>query len=765
MTCCPAPVGLDAELPRLEADEAKRWLSFAGPGLSRMELIVPGVHCAACMSTIEAALKAMTGVAGARVNLTARRVAITWRTGETEPQAFIERLAALGYPARPFDPRETGFLQDDREGKALLRALAVAGFAASNVMLLSVSVWSGADAATRDLFHWISALIALPAVIYAGRPFFSSAVAALRHGRVNMDVPISLGVLLASLMSLYETINSREHAFFDAAVTLLFFLLVGRYLDHLMRARARGAISQLMTLTPAVATVVEADGARRQISAGALRPGMTMAVAAGERFAADGTVAEGASDIDRSLMTGEAAPEAVKPGSPVQAGMLNLTGPLLIAVTATGTDTFLSELIRLMAVAEQNQSGYVRIADRLARFYSPAVHILAASTLSVWLLLGHEWHDALMAAIAVLIITCPCALGLAVPAVQIVASGVLFRQGIMIKNGAALEKLSAVDTVVFDKTGTLTLGAPRIVRLPQASDEMMALAAGLARESKHPLSKALWKSLEAHGVTPAALKNIAERPGQGVEGERRGERLRLGSRAWCGLSANSQDEGHLEIVLSRAKGDCILFAFEDRLRPDAAATVTALKRDGLAVELLSGDRDAAVGRVATETGITVSHAGMSPQAKLGRVEELRETGRKVLVVGDGINDAPALAAGFVSIAPSTASDIGRVAADIVFMGESLDAVHFARTIALRAQAIARQNFAIAIGYNLLAVPIAMAGLATPLIAAVAMSSSSLIVIANALRLGLAASGSKENLPSSAVNAPAGAVPVLRRRAA
>ncbi len=765
MTCCPAPVALESELPRLEAEEAKRWLSFAGPGLSRIELIVPGIHCAACMSTIETALKVLPGVTAARVNLTARRVAITWRDGEAEPQAFIERLAKLGYPARPFDPRETGFLQDDREGKALLRALAVAGFAASNVMLLSVSVWSGADAATRDLFHWLSALIALPAVVYAGRPFFSSAFAALQHGRVNMDVPISLGVLLASFMSLFETINSREHAFFDAAVTLLFFLLVGRYLDHLMRARARGAISQLMTLTPAVATVVEVNGLRRQVPSGALRSGMTMAVAAGERLAADGRIAGGASDIDRSIMTGESAPEAVAPGSSVQAGMLNLTGPLLITVTATGNDTFLSELIRLMAMAEQNQSGYVRIADRLARFYSPAVHILAVSTLSVWLLLGHGWHDALMAAIAVLIITCPCALGLAVPAVQIVASGVLFRRGIMIKNGAALEKLSAVDTVVFDKTGTLTLGTPRIVRFPQASGEMMGFAAGLARESKHPLSRALWKTLEERGFVPAALDKIVEHPGRGLEGEWQGERLRLGSRDWCGVAVNGPDDGHLEIVLSRIDGESVAFAFEDRLRPDAETTVAELKKAGLAVELLSGDREAAVMRVARQIGIEASCAGMSPQAKLGHVEELRDAERKVLVVGDGVNDAPALAAGFVSMAPSTASDIGRTAADVVFTGESLDAVSFARDIALRARAIARQNFAIALGYNLLAVPIAMSGLATPLIAAVAMSSSSMIVIANALRLGLAISSLKKDVPPPADDVTAGAVKALQRRTA
>ncbi|WP_119390771.1 heavy metal translocating P-type ATPase [Taklimakanibacter lacteus] len=742
MTCCPAPVASDNEPPRLEAEEAKRWLSYAGPGLSRIELIVPGVNCAACIRNIETAMQAIAGVVSARVNLTARRVTVTWRDGEVEPQTFIERLAGLGYPARPFDPRESGFLQDDREGRALLRALAVAGFAASNVMLLSVSVWSGAEAATRDLFHWLSALIALPAVIYAGRPFFTSAMAALRHGRVNMDVPISLGVLLTSLMSLYETINGERHAFFDAAVTLLFFLLVGRYLDHLMRARARGAISRLMTLTPAAATRVEADGTHRRIQATALRAGMMMAVAVGERFAADGKIVQGASDVDRSIMTGESAPEAVARGNPVQAGMLNLTGPLLVTVTATGNDTFLADLIRLMAATEQNQSAYVRIADRLARFYSPAVHVLAASTLAGWLMLGQSWHDALMAAIAVLIITCPCALGLAVPAVQIVASGMLFRRGIMIKSGAALEKLAEVDTVVFDKTGTLTLGAPEMRELPRAPATILSLAHGLARESRHPLSKALSAGLHKLGIGATALDRVAEHPGQGLEGEWKGEALRLGSRAWCGVPARDHDDGRLEIALCRQSDSPVFFHFEDRLRPQARATVAELRVQGLAVELLSGDREVAVRRVARETGIETYHAGLSPQAKLDRVEELRKMGRKVLMVGDGINDAPALAAGYASMAPATASDIGRTAANIVFMGESLDAVTFARVIARKARSIAQQNFVVAIFYNLLAVPIAMTGLVTPLVAAVAMSSSSLVVIANALRLGMSFSEPK-----------------------
>lgn len=751
MTCCPAPVAGDCVPPRLDAQEAKRWVSFAGPGISRIELIVPGIHCAACIRNIEGALHEIEGVVSARVNLTLRRVAVTWRDGEVEPQAFIERLAGLGYLARPFDPRESGFLQDDRDGSALLRALVVAGFAASNIMLFSGFVWTGADAASRDFFHWLSALIALPTVIYSGRPFFASAFAALRHGRVNMDVPISLGVGLASLMSLFETINSGEHAYYDAAVSLLFFLLVGRYLDHLMRARARGAISQLMTLTPAVATAVEADGSHRLISAKALEPGMMMAVAAGERFAADGEIAQGASDVDRSIMTGESAPEAVKRGNPVQAGMLNLTGALLVRVTATGNDTFLADLIRLMASAEQSQSAYVRIADRLARFYSPAVHILAATTLAGWLVLGHGWHDSLMAAIAVLIITCPCALGLAVPAVQIVAAGMLFRRGIMIKDGAALEKLSEIDTVVFDKTGTLTVGSPEMKELPPTPADVLSLAHGLARESRHPLSRALSAGLRKFGIAATALDGVAEHPGQGLDGDWKGEVLRLGSRSWCGIPAKDHDDGCLEIAFRRGSDRPVFFKFEDGLRPETRETVSALRSAGLSLELLSGDRKAAVERVAEETGIETCHAGLSPQAKLSRVEELREKGRKVLMVGDGINDAPALAASHVSMAPATASDIGRTAASIVFMGESLAAVTFARCIARKAQAIARQNFAIAIGYNLLAVPIAMTGLATPLVAAVAMSSSSLIVIANALRLGVSLPERKyRSLPAPSV---------------
>ena len=742
LACCT----IDGEIfqpYKLEGEDAERWTSTAGPGLKRIEFLVPQANQPQAMARIECELPKLDGIKSARVNLTGRRVVVVFAEAEVKPQALIDCLGQLGYMARPFDPRETGLVNDGREGSRLLRALAVAGFSAANVMLLSVSVWSGAEDATRDFFHWLSAMIALPAVAYAGRPFFYSAVNALRLGRVNMDVPISLGVLLASLMSLFETINGAEHAYFDAAVTLLFFLLAGRYLDHLMRARARSAISQLVSLSADGAIVIASDGSRRRLAARNLQPGMHIAIAAGDRLPADGRIIEGASDMDRSLLSGESGPETVRPGSLVHAGEINLTGPVTVEITAAGNDTFLSELVRLMTAAEQGQSRYIRIADRLARYYSPAVHTLAATTLVSWLVLGHGWHDALMAAVAVLIITCPCALGLAVPAVQVVASGRLFRSGVMIKDGAALEKLGVVDTVIFDKTGTLTRGEPVLVSPSLASTETLALAAGLAQASKHPLSRALLREAARRGLTPIEVQDVTEHPGQGLAGTYAGEQLRLGNRAWCGADEAGEDIGLLEFAFRRGARPPVLFQFEDQIRSDAAAAIAGLKQMGLAVHLLSGDREAAVNRVAIAVGIDNPVSRASPQAKLGFVDALSRAGKKVLMVGDGINDAPALAAGYTSMAPSSASDIGRTAAQTVFMGESISAVAEAVQVSRRTQAIATQNFVLAIGYNVLAVPLAMAGLVSPLVAAVAMSTSSIIVIANALRVGLGtASGSR-----------------------
>ncbi len=720
--------------------ETKPWDIEKEPGVYHTALNVPGMHCAGCMNRIEKALHAVDGVINARVNLSTKRVAIDWKQENTNSDRLIECVEKLGFDVQPHSPDVSEDRQDET-GKRLLRALAVAGFASANIMLLSVAVWSGASDATRNMFHWISALIALPAVIYSGQPFYKSAWAVLKQRQLNMDVPISLAVILAAAMSLFETINHRDTTYFDASVMLLFFLLIGRYFDHMMRERARSSVSQLLSLSAPGATTINEDGERAYLKVSDLQPGMTVAVAAGERIPADGVISKGSSEIDCSLITGETSPEPTKSGMDVFAGAMNLTGPIELKITSVGEDTFLSEMVRLMEAAEQGKAKYVRLANRVAQLYAPVVHILALVTFLGWLLYtGGDWHTSLMVSVAVLIITCPCALGLAVPVVQIVAGGVLFKNGIMVKDGAALEKLSQIDTACFDKTGTLTYGRPVYVDQGNTDPVTLAIAAGLARESNHPLSKALTQVARDNGVVVKDILDLKEHPGKGLEGTIDGQPVRLGSRLWCGLDDDdqsiSQKQGFLELCLRIGENESVVYHFEDELRVDAAQTLAELKNDRIDLHMLSGDRQQAVARIASQLSLSQYHARLKPQDKVSYIEELDQKGKKVLMVGDGINDAPALASGFVSMAPSTASDVGRTAADFVFLGEKLRAVSYTHKIAKQATWLVTQNFALAALYNVIAVPIAITGHATPLIAAIAMSSSSIIVTVNALRLRL-----------------------------
>ncbi len=715
------------------AGDLSGWVTAKENGLSHLDLLVPGMHCAGCISRIEKRLGEIEGVETARVNLSTKRVAIDWRTGQLEPGKLLAAVEDLGFDVRPFAADEPASKASDAVGRELLLALAVAGFAAGNVMLLSVSIWSGAEAATRDLFHWISALIALPAIAYSSRPFLRSAFAALRNGHLNMDVPISLAVVLAAGMSLYETATGGADAYFDAAVMLLFFLLAGRTLDHMMRARAYSAVNQLVSLNAQGATVIEPDGRRRFMVISAVRPGMRLAVMAGERVPADGQVVSGSSDLDRSIVTGEAAPERIQPGDAVEAGTLNLTGAVEIEVSAAGEDSFLAEVVRMMEAAEQGKSRFVRLADRAAAIYAPLVHVVAALTFIGWLAAGAGWHAALLTAVAVLIITCPCALGLAVPAVQVVASGVLMRSGIMIKDGAVLERLAGIDTVVFDKTGTLTKGNLKLEALPAVSTETLAVAAGLAQHSTHPLSRALAGALANERIAPAVVEDVSETPGYGLRGMLAGREVRIGSRDWTGAPP-MPDRAAAELFFAADGEAPQRFTFRDDLREDAAPTVSALRAMGFETIILSGDRAETVAAVAGDVGVDSWHAGLKPQDKAAFVSRLEGVGRQVLMVGDGINDAPALAAAHASMAPASASDIGRTAAGLVFLGTGLGSVTKAVRTARWANRLVKQNFALAALYNLIAVPVAIAGLASPLVAAIAMSTSSLVVTGNALRL-------------------------------
>ena len=710
--------------PRLAPDEILLASRQGKDGLRHTDLSVPDVHCGGCIRKIEAAFGALPNVVQARVNLSTRGLSISWRPAPAPPP-IGETLAALGYEAHLHEVADSG---KDPAFSRLVRALAVAGFASGNIMALSVSVWSGASAETRDLFHWISAAIALPTLAYSGQIFFASAWSALRHGRTNMDVPISIGVLLAFAMSLYDTIHHQPHAYFDAAVSLLFALLVGRTLDHVMRARARTAVAGLERLAAYGVRVVGTNGAETYTPIAEVAPGMTIRIAAGDRIPVDAVVIDGASDIDAALATGESRPEPVAAGSSLRAGTLNLTGPLTIRATAAAKDSFLAEMVRLMEAAEGSRSAYRRLADRAARLYAPVVHLAALLAFAGWMIATGDLHWAITVAVAVLIITCPCALGLAVPMVQVVAADRLYRQGIMVKDGSALERLAEIDTVLFDKTGTLTLGQAVLRRPESHNPGRLEIAAGLAAHSRHPYSRAL--ALAAPPLTLHA-HIVTEHPGLGIEARSGSDVWRLGRAGWATNGSSSAEEGP---VLAHNGKALETFTFDDALRAGAANAVGRLLQDRLAIELISGDRAELVGSLAAELGIDTFRSALLPSQKITRIAALGEARRKVLMVGDGLNDAPALAAAHVSIAPANAADIGRQAADFVFLRESLQAIPEAIGIARASKKLIRQNFALAALYNLVALPLAVAGYVTPLIAAIAMSASSLLVVANALRL-------------------------------
>ncbi|MCT8331453.1 heavy metal translocating P-type ATPase [Albidovulum sediminis] len=721
LSACPACVAA----PSAEAIAGARAEKASGIVLS-----LPTAHCAACISDVERELMRVPGVRSARVNLTLKRVSVE-AGPEATPALLVERLGRIGYEAHELDPGLLSVTETDRRGRDLLMRLGVAGFAMMNVMLLSVAVWSGAEAATRDLFHWISAAIALPTLVFAGQPFFSSAWASLKARRLGMDVPISLALILSSAISLYETIEGGEHAYFDAAVSLCFFLLAGRYLDYRSRAAARSAAEELAALEVPRAVRIGADG-DETVAIADLRAGELVRVKPGARMPVDGIVTEGASEIDRSLLTGETLPVRVSHGTAVSAGEVNLTGPLVVRVTAAGKDSSLHRMADLVAVAESARNRYTSLADRMARGYSPSVHILALASFIGWMIQsGGDVRLAVNVASAVLIITCPCALALAVPAVVTAASGRLFRRGLLIKDGTALERLAEVDTVVFDKTGTLTMGTPRPVALEQHAEADLRLAAALASGSAHPLSASLSSALAELGIAAAEVADLREVPGEGMEATFAGRRVRLGRADWTGAEARDATATYLDAGDGKPAR---AFVFADRLRPGAAAAVAALKAGGKRVVLLSGDSAAPVEDMARTLGIEEWRAMVRPEEKAAHVAALTAAGARVLMVGDGLNDTAALAGAHVSISPASALDAARVASDIVLLGQDLLPIADAARLAVTARRRIKQNFALSLAYNVVAVPIALAGLATPLIAALAMSTSSITVSLNALRL-------------------------------
>ncbi|MEQ1770884.1 MAG: heavy metal translocating P-type ATPase [Devosia sp.] len=728
MTCCvPGSFAVVEDDPSAIENDDAALTALArklGDGTAQLEFAVPDAHCAACIRTIETALLDLPMVSTARVNLTRRRVRVVFDPA-AKPSSLAPAIKVAGYHTYVLDPAQEN--DGDPALAELIRSLGVAAFAAGNIMLFSVSIWSGANDATRDLFHWISALIALPAIAYSGRVFFRSAWRALKVGKTNMDVPISIGVTLATALSLYETMRSGDHAYFDGTTMLLFFLLIGRTLDHVMRERARSTIMGLARLQPRGGTMIRQDGSREYLKLTEIAPGMTLEVKSGERVPVDSILLSPGSSFDYSIITGETLPHHIGTGEQVVAGAASLSGPVQVRTERVAEDSFLSHMATMMDAAENAKTRPRRIADRAAALYAPVVHTIAISTFLGWGLLSGDWHQALVNAVAVLIITCPCALALAVPIVHVVAAGSLFERGILMKDGAALERIADIDSVAFDKTGTLTAGDPILVKIDLLSNEAGSVAAALAAASTHPVSRAIALGLDH---APAALTAVREIPGRGMEGTFGGNRWRLGSIDWC-AAAGAADITTGTVGIGRNGQLLGTFGFKDSVRLNAPSVVAELGRMHLPVRVLSGDAPIAVARAAQAAGITVARAALTPEDKLADVAQGR-----TLMVGDGINDAPALRAAHASMAPSSAADIGRTAADFVITGGDLAAVPFTIETARRAARIVAQNLAIAVGYNAIAVPLAVSGHVTPLIAALAMSLSSIIVVTNALRLRL-----------------------------
>ena len=695
---------------------------------ARMMVSLPGIHCAACISGVERTLAQVPGVTRSSVNLTMRRVAIE-AAPSVDIQTVIGALDRAGYDAQELDSSLLSQSDRDDYGRMLLMRLGVAGFAMMNVMLLSVAVWSGADAATRDMMHWISAAIALPAVAFAGMPFYTSALAALRGRRLNMDVPITLAIVLAAGTSLYETAHGGQHAYFDAAIALAFFLLTGRYLEHRTRSTARSAAQELAALEVQRA-IKWIDGAEVTVPVAQIAVGDVVIVRPGANIPVDGVVLSGQSEVDRSFMTGEAIPVFAQPGASLHAGEINLSGVLRVRATAVGSDTELRRISDLVAIAEGGKSKYSTLADRAVQLYAPGVHILSALAAVGWYVYTQDLRLALNIAAAVLIITCPCALGLAVPAVTTAVSGRLFRKGVLVKHETALERLAEVDTVIFDKTGTLTLGTPKSDDLVGLNAVQKSVLYGLAIGSDHPLSVALSQTLAEQNVAPAQITDVVEHPGHGTEGIWNGTRVCLGRATWMGLE---QGLG-LNTCLQIGEANPIRLSFDEELRSEALECVAAMRARGLDVRILSGDGAHAVAQIAQRLGGLSFSAEQTPAQKAEFIADLGAKGRKVLMVGDGLNDTLALSNAHVSMSPASALNAARMASDFVLIDKGFGGLDGVFDLAQQARSRIIENLSLASFYNVIAVPLAIAGMATPLIAALAMSASSLTVTLNAIRL-------------------------------
>jgi Cu2+-exporting ATPase len=730
-------------------DLQKSFVRADGEHVREAALILEGITCPACVWLNERHLAHVPGVLEVHINYATHRARVRWDERRVHLSDILQAVSRIGYLAHPFDPgRYQQQLENDR--RQLLRRVGVAGGFGMQVMTLSVALyvgdWSGVETEYRRFFYWVSLLLTLPVLLYSAQPFFRSAWRDLKHWRTGMDVPVSLGIGAAFLASLWTTVTGEGTVYYDSVCMFAFFLLSARYFELAAHKRASEASEALVQATPATATRLVDDGSTTReetVAVAELRAGERVRIRPGESIPADSVVLEGRSTVDESLLTGESLPVAKGPGQTLVGGAINIESPLTARVEKTGPDTILSSILRLLDRAMAEKPRLAQLADRIAAGFVTAVLLLAGLVALYW------WrHDAalwLPATIAVLVVTCPCALSLATPAAITAATGHLTRLGLLVTRGHALETFAHATHFIFDKTGTLTRGRLRLLETRSFSRltaaQCLTMAAALERHSEHPIARAL---IEASGPARPTAGEVVNTPGAGLRGKIDDQIFFLGTPAYIEeQTGRAVDPSVLEPL--RRQGDTVVllagqddlhaaFVLSDELRPGARELIAELQRQGKTVMLLTGDHETAAHRVADALGIRELAWELKPAEKLERIKALQQQGAVVAMIGDGVNDAPVLAAAQVSIAMGGGTAVAAASADMILLSQELMHLADGLAVARRTLGIIRQNLAWALAYNLLAIPAAAAGYVSPWMAALGMSASSLLVVGNALRL-------------------------------
>ncbi len=724
-------------------DDPVEWPAFsrqdtADTTLWNSQLVIEGMHCAACAKSVERALKSVSGVMQAEVNGVTGRASVKWSASLTKPSDWLSAVNLAGYRAMPASDADVLAGRKQQQRLALWRWL-VAGFCMMQVMMYAAPTYVAAPGdMTPDILHllrWASWVLTLPVILFSCGPFFENAWRDIRHQQISMDLPVSLGIIIMFAVSSAATFAPHgwwaEEVYFDSITMFVFFLLTGRWLETRLRNKTAGALDDLMRRLPLSVERRNSEGGFERISAKRIRQGDVLRILPGEAFPADGEVIEGDTLADEALLTGESRPVSKTLKSEVIAGSHNLSAAILMYVNKVGQDTRYAEIVALMEKAAVDKPRLAKLADRIAHPFLLLVLLAAVGAVVYW------WPTdparGLMAAVAVLVVTCPCALSLATPAAMLASAGALAKRGVLVRRLQALEMMADIDTVVFDKTGTLTNDRMRVsnvqVRSSWSADEALQLAAAIARHSLHPVSRALADACPDSHQTVGKVKEIA---GHGLMAETPHGTVKLGSTRFC--EVNLPGQAGMQVHMADARGWLASFELDEDIRADAAGSIAQLRNAGMAVEILSGDRRAAVQRVAQSLGIEQIAADNTPQEKLMHIQNLQQAGHRVAMVGDGLNDGPVLAGAQVSIALGQAVPLAQSQSDFVVLGAQLQSVPHLLLHARRTMSIVRQNLLWAAVYNAVCIPLAVTGWINAWIAGLGMALSSLLVIMNAARL-------------------------------